>query len=177
MQIRNIIRIFVLLALPLMGKAQQAWTDHSRVLPDKLRGLPTGIQIVHSPTPVYPELNRDTADYPGRYIWKHLTTVTSSERTLTVIEAGSFIWRGDKGWSANIHLDNAGFARGFDCHGGILKKGRSYTFVKNWRFEDAIYAGDALWFVIAKDEGGHLFKGIAIVETEGTLKSTKEEKP
>ncbi|MDN3584645.1 hypothetical protein [Mucilaginibacter flavus] len=150
--------------------AQQVWSDHSRLLPDKLRGVPTAILIIHAPTPVYPEPNTDTIDYPGKYIWKHQTTV-SSKQDLTVIEAGSYIWVGDKGWIANIHMDNAGFAQRFKCPGGILKKGWSYTFFKNWRYGDVIYAGDALWFVFAKDKRGKLYKGIAVVETEGILKT------
>ncbi|WP_343523936.1 hypothetical protein [Pedobacter sp.] len=170
MQLKNIIRIGILLICPLCSWGQQVWTDHNRLLPDKLRGLPSGIQLGHSPTPVYPELNTDTVNYPGKYIWKHLTQVSGGQKELTVIEAGSFIWRKDKGWAANIRLDNASFADRFHCKNGVLKKGKTYTFEKNWRFGDQVYAGDALWFVIAKDAAGNLFKGIAVVETEGSIK-------
>lgn len=167
MYIQTILKSILLVSLPLIGSGQQVWSNHNRLLPDKLLGLQSYIQIDHTPTPVYPEINKDTISYPGKYIWKHQTSVLSTARTLTVIAAGSFIWRGDKGWSENIRLDNRGFAERFDCPGGILKKGRRYVFKKNWRFGDVAYAGDALWFVIATDANGRLYKGIALVETEG----------
>lgn len=169
MQLKNLIQILIFLVLPLAGSAQQIWTDHSRLLPDQLRGLQTGILITHDPTPVYPEINLDTVDYPGKYIWKHQTTASSLKGDLTVLQAGSFIWRADKGWVANIRLDKQSFAKYFNCPGAVLRKGKTYTFLKNWRYGDVAYAGDALWFIIAKAPTGRLFKGIAVVETEGLL--------
>lgn len=151
--------------------AQQVWTDHSRLLPDQLRGIPTGIEIEHNPTPVYPEPNTDTINYPGKFIWKHSTTVKTLHQQVTVLSAGSYIWLGDKGWIANIKLDRTGFAKRFNCPSGILQSGKKYTFFKNWRYGDKIYPGDALWFVLAKDHSGKIYKGIAVVETEGTLKT------
>jgi hypothetical protein len=165
----NFLILFLLVSTGIA--AQGVWTDHSRLLPDRLRNIPEGIIIVHDPTPVYPESNKDTIDYPGKYIWKHQTTVSSRFGDLTVIEAGSYVWWGDRGWATNIKLSPADFSRFFNCPGAILKKGRSFTFLKNWRHGDVIYAGDALWFVLARDKNGKIYKGIAIVETEGTLKT------
>lgn len=163
--------LYIFFVLSLSANAQQIWTDHSRLLPDALRGIPTGIELWHNPTPVYPELNDDTVNYPGKFIWKHETTAFTRKGELKVITAGSFIWMGDRGWIANINLDNAGFADRFRCPGGLLKPGKRYTFAKNWRFGNKIYAGDALWFVLAKDHSGKIYKGVALVETEGTLKT------
>ncbi len=156
--------------------AQDVWTDRARLLPDRLRNIPSGIQIWHSPTPVYPEINADTA-YSGKYIWKHSTRVNSEAGDLEVIAAGSYIWWKDRGWTENVQLDKEGFANRFLCKGGILKSGRSYTFMQNYRHGDAIYPGDALWFVLAKDKTGRIYKGIALVETEGTLKQKNYKKP
>lgn len=164
------ILIFLLL-LSLGASAQNVWTDHSRLLPDQLRGIPTGIELLHDPTIVYPEPNTDTIKYSGKFIWKHSTTASTRKSELQVIEAGSYIWMGDKGWVTNIELDNAGFAERFHCQGGLLKPGKHYTFARNWRYGDHIYAGDALWFVLAKDCSGKIYKGIALVETEGKLKT------
>lgn len=150
--------------------AQQVWTDKRRLLPDLLRNIPTGINISHSPTPVWPELNTDTVNYPGQYVWKHLTTVSTQLGQLQVIAAGSYIWWKDKGWTANIKLDTKDFEELFNCPAGQLKPNRTYTFLKNYRHEDGLYAGDAIWFVLAKAKNGQLYKGIALVETEGELK-------
>ncbi|MGY3211880.1 hypothetical protein [Mucilaginibacter sp. HD30] len=160
--------IIVLLLLAGRVSAQQVWTDHSRLLPDQLRNIPTAIAIFHDPTPVYPERNADTVNYPGKFIWKHRTTVSATQE-LEVVAAGSYIWYGDKGWIKNIELDKAGFAERFRCAGGKIRSGQHYTFEKNWRYGDQVYAGDALWFVLAKDQTGKLYKGIAVVETEGVM--------
>lgn len=165
---RTLLIIFCLLAHRVA--AQQVWSDRSRLLPDQLRGIPTGIGLMHDPTPVYPEPDTDTLNYPGKFIWKHSTTVNTLVGRLTVVAAGSYIWGGDKGWIANIKLDGAGFAERFNCPQNILQPGKNYTFVKNWRYGDKVYAGDALWFILARDGKGRMYKGIAVVETEGTLK-------
>jgi hypothetical protein len=151
--------------------AQQVWTDHSRLLPDQLRGLPTAIMIWHDPSPVYPELNTDTVNYKAKYIWKHSTFVSTGLSGLEVVAAGSFIWFAENGWLRNVQLSKDDFAQEFNCANGILKPNKTYAFSKNYRFGDKIYAGDALWFVIAKDKNGKLYKGFALVETEGTLKN------
>lgn len=79
---KRLLLFFLMLALK--ASAQSVWTDHSRLLPDALRGIPTGIEVFHDPTPVYPEPNTDTVNYPGKYIWRHSTTV-SAKLGLTVI--------------------------------------------------------------------------------------------
>ncbi|MCW3464917.1 hypothetical protein [Chitinophaga nivalis] len=161
--------IFVLVChLPAL--AQVSWTDRSRILPDDLRNIPTAILLYHSPTPVYPMLNDDTIGFPGKYIWKHNTSVKTMMADLEVIAAGSYIWSANKGWIPNIKLDRQEFAKEFSCKDGILKQHRLYLFVKNYRYGNKIYPGDALWYVIAKDNNGKTYKGIAIVETEATLK-------
>lgn len=150
--------------------AQEVWTDPSRILPDELRNLPTAIMLSHSPTPVYPEVNNDTLNYPGKYIWKHSTTVRTEQPNLTVVKAGSYIWLEKKGWVRNIEMDKEEFSNYFNCKNGQLIKNKNYVFLKNYRHGDQRYAGDALWFVLAKDKDGVIYKGIAIVETEDKLK-------
>ncbi|MGF1925891.1 MAG: hypothetical protein ACQUHE_17080, partial [Bacteroidia bacterium] len=69
-----------------------------------------------------------------------------------------------------IKMNEADFSKQFKCKNGRLKKGKNYTFLQNYRHGDERYAGDALWYVIAEDKDGNRYKGIAIVETETTLK-------
>ncbi|MBC7398830.1 MAG: hypothetical protein H7289_02705 [Mucilaginibacter sp.] len=170
---KKLILLFIMLTGATHLLAQETWTDHSRLLPDVLRSIPTGIVIYHMPSPVWPELNTDTANYPGKYVWKHSTRITTEAGELEVIEAGSFIWWKDKGWTANIKLDKKEFAERFNCKDGILLSGHNYTFLKNYRHGDGMYAGDALWFVLAKDKNGRIYKGLALVETEGKLKTSQ----
>jgi polyisoprenoid-binding protein YceI len=61
------------------------------------------------------------------------------------------------------------FEKTYSCKGGILKKGKTYTDPTSWRKSEALISGDALWFYIAKNKAGKLFKGTALIETEAKL--------
>ncbi|AII53055.1 hypothetical protein [Hymenobacter sp. APR13] len=147
-----------------------AWTDHTRVLPDKLRQVPVGVTLWHTPNPNYPEPNPDK---PGAYVWKHSTMLRSEVGELEVVECGSFIWYDETGWKQNMVETPAQFAEIFQCPGGRLQPGRTYIFAKNYRYADSarqLYGGDALWYILARDKAGKLYKGLGLLETEATVR-------
>ncbi|MBC6696545.1 hypothetical protein [Hymenobacter sp. BT190] len=159
-------------AAPLLAQTTPAtaWTDHTRVLPDKLRQVPVGLTIWHSPNPNYPEPNPDK---PGTYVWKHSTMLRSEVGELEVVECGSFIWYDARGWQQNMVETPAEFAEIFRCPGGHLQAGRTYTFAENYRYADSarqLYGGDALWYILARDKAGRLYKGLGLLETEATVR-------
>ncbi|MEM9052646.1 MAG: hypothetical protein AAGC47_11380 [Bacteroidota bacterium] len=169
MKTKTITFLFFLLFGSAACMAQEAWTNKSRILPDKLRQVPTILTFSHSPNPNYPEL----ADEPGietKYVWKHSTSVCSPYQDLEVVEAGSFIWYDETGWKGNMQLNKREFIKRFNCPKGKLEKGQCYTYEKNYRYGDNLYGGDAMWYVIAKDAEGNLVKGFGILETEAELK-------
>ena len=163
--------LVLLLFAPLFCSAQDAWTDKTRVLPDKLREVPESILIRHSPNPNYPEENDETSESKALYVWKHSTSVSALDMDLEVVEAGSFIWFSENGWYPNVQLSKKEFSKKFDCPKGQLRKGEIYVFERNYRYGDQLYGGDALWYVIAKDSDGKLYKGFSILETESQLKT------
>ncbi len=150
-----------------------AWTNHTRVLPDLLRAVPVGLTLWHSPNPVYPA--PDSAR-PGGYRWHHATMIRSEVGELTIVECGSFIWYSAAGWQANMRQTPAEFAELFGCPDGRLRAGTTYTFGRNDRTTDSargLYGGDALWYVLARDARGQLYKGIGLLETETEVRSTQ----
>ena len=150
-------------------QAQEAWTDRTRVLPDLLRKVPVALYIQHTPNPNYPELN-DTGDQKEqKYVWKHATTVCSPLKHLQVVKAGSFIWYDETGWKENVQYSRKEFQKRFECPKGKIAAGACFTFEKNYRWGSQLYGGDALWYVLAKDEDGQLYKGIGLIETESEL--------
>jgi len=152
-------------------QGQDPWPDKTRVLPEALRKIPVALYIQHGPNPNYPELNDTGRNEKSKYVWKHQTTVMSPMQALTVVKAGSFIWYDDTGWKENVNYSRKDFAKRFDCSKGKLEKGVSYTFIENYRWGSNLYGGDALWYVLAKDEEGNIFKGIGLLETESELKN------
>ena len=133
-----------------------------------MRRIPVSIFITHSPNPVYPQLNAVSTGY-GKYLWKHSTSITAVNKSLQVIKAGSYIWYSEDGWQRNIEYNLIDFIEHFECPEGKLLSGTSYTFSKNYRYGNATYGGDALWYVLAKDAEGKLYKGISIIETESDV--------
>jgi len=160
----------VALARPLAAQPSPApaWPDHTRLLPARLRGVPVGLTLRHDPSLVYP---RPDPAQPGRYRWRHRTSVRAEVADLRIVECGSFIWYDSTGWHPNLRETPAEFARLFACPGGRLRRGRTFTFRRNYRFAAAgqLYGGDALWYVLARDARGRLYKGWAVVETEAGL--------
>lgn len=154
------------------ASSQEVWSNKSRILPDELRNIPDIIHIHHSPNPNYAEPNTDKKTSDTDYVWKHMTTVISPIHSLEVIKAGSYIWYSEKGWQLNAQYDKKQFSNRFNCSKGQLVKGTAYTFEKNYRWGNQLYGGDALWYVLAKDKDGTIYKGIGLIETEGQLIST-----
>ena len=148
---------------------QETWSNKSRVLPDKLRKVPVALYIQHGPNPNYPELNDTGTNTDSKYVWKHSTTVCSPIHDLTVVKAGSFIWYDETGWKENVDYSRKDFKNRFNAPKGQLEKGECYTFENNYRWGSQLYGGDALWYVLAEDNEGNLYKGIGLIETESEL--------
>ncbi len=164
---KKLILLFTIISHSVIG--QKAWSNHSRILPDTLRKVPVGITLFHNPSPNFPVLNDANEEFDGKYVWKHSTFVRSEIDDLEVIAAGSFIWYSEDGWFKNVQYNKTDFAEKFNCKNGILKKEKTYCFKKNYRFGDNLYGGDALWYVLAKDKNGKIYKGFGLIETEGEL--------
>lgn len=162
--------LFFFQGLVNLGWSQNTdWTDKTRVLPDILRKVPEEIFLKHSPNPNYPEETTAADKTTFKYIWRHTTSVTALDLELVVKSAGSYIWFSEEGWQKNVFYDRKKFAKQFNCPKGILKPGHTYTFETNYRWGNKLYGGDALWYVLAEDKEGRLYKGISILETEAEL--------
>lgn len=147
--------------LPLVTRAQTGWSDKTRLMPDKLRGLPVGLTLWHTNNPCVP-VKEDSL-----YVWKHSTMIRAEVADLEFVEAGSFIWYDATGWHPNLTETAQDFAENFGSADGKLPRNQVFTFVKNWRFGKQLYGGDALWYVIARDKAGKRYKGYGLIETEG----------
>ena len=162
-------RSFLVIAIITLASqlSAQDWSDKTRVLPDELRKVPIALYIIHVPNPNYPELASQKDSKGFQYVWKHSTKVYSPDKDLQVIQAGSYIWYNEEGWKKNVDFNRNKFAKLFKCPKGKIKAGVHYTFEKNYRWGNNLYGGDAMWYVLAKDDEGNIYKGIGLLETEG----------
>ena len=160
---------FILLLSSCQLSSQEAWPDKTRVLPELLRKVPVALYIQHDPNPNYPELNDTGRNTDMKFVWKHQTTVCAPQKDLTVIKAGSFIWYDTSGWKENVQYNKKDFKKKFECPKGKIEAGACYTFKENYRWGSNPYGGDALWYVLAEDKEGKLYKGIGLIETEAEV--------
>ena len=169
MHVPLLFSLFVLCFGQAIGQ-EGPWSERSRLMPDRLRDLPVGLTLYHTPNPNYPEPNTDPSPKATKYVWKHATCVRSEVGPLTVVAAGSFIWYGpERGWKENMQLDRKKFSRSFNCPKGLLEGSQTYCYDDNYRYGNQLFAGDALWFIIAEDAQGKRYKGTGLIETEATL--------
>jgi polyisoprenoid-binding protein YceI len=141
------------------SKIDTTINEPGRLLPKKLRGIPFGIIAGHTPNPCYAEFEN------GKYVWKHNTTVMVNQ-DLQLVEYGSFVYT-SKGWYLRVTYTAKDFDEHYGTKNGNLEKDVIYTDPASWRMSDSLFAGDAMWFYIAKDKSGKLYKGVAPIETEG----------
>jgi polyisoprenoid-binding protein YceI len=141
--------------------------DPNRLLPNKLRGIPFGILAAHSPNPCYATREGD------KFAWKHNTTISVNE-DMQLVEYGSFVFT-DDGWYLRVTFTAKDFEEHYGCKNGFLKKGVVYTDPSSWRMQETMTSGDAMWYYLAKNKNGQIYKGIAPIETEGSLESEASE--
>ncbi|MCB0562683.1 MAG: hypothetical protein KDD09_27215, partial [Phaeodactylibacter sp.] len=66
------------------------------------------------------------------------------------------------------------FASLFHCPKGRMKKGQPYTFSDNWRTDNRLAGGWALWYFIGEAASGKKICGYAKLETAGAVYGQQE---
>ena len=159
--------VTLLALLPLLVPQAAPEPRDARALPLRLRGIAVGVLAQHHPNPCYAQPEGD------HYVWRHDTTVQSLVGDLTLFEFGAYIHT-EAGWLLRASMDGAAFASAYGCRRARLRKGRVYTDRDNARRSPKPVPGDALWYFLARDAKGRVFKGTALVETEAERPGTTE---
>ena len=135
-------------------------------LPDQFNGMPEKLSVNHFPSPVYASEDPDRSDY--KYFWKHNTAVMAVDSDVEVTECGAYIYYNDQ-WNKRVTYDRKAFAKMFSCRKGVLKRSEPYTFPENWRTDNRLSGGWALWYIIGVDQSGRRVFGVKRLETVGEL--------
>lgn len=150
-----------------------AQTKPENSLPKKLQELPQQLLVNHFPATVYASSDEDRKDY--NYFWKHNTSILSAQETVQIIECGAYIFYNDQ-WNLRVSYSPKEFSQLFNCPNATLKQGQVYTFVDNWRTDNRLVGGWAMWYFIAKTADGKEIVGYSKLETKGELLSPSEQK-
>ncbi len=139
-------------------------------LPLEIMNIPDAIIIKHTPaTPYAVKPKEDTANF----YWFYKTSVKASFEDLEITEFGSYTWDGLKWVFGNVTskpFEPKDFAEWYSCKKWKLKKGVEYTDPNNWNYSSVLKDGKILWYYIARNKKGELFKGTAIVDYTGEMK-------
>lgn len=135
-------------------------------LPERFGGMEAALLVHHFPATVYATTDSDRKDF--LYFWKHNTAVLSPSEEVVVLECGAYLFYESR-WNLRISYPPKKFSRLFDCPGARLKPGQPYTFTDNWRTDNRLSGGWAMWYVIGQNEAGKKVYGVGRIETVGEL--------
>lgn len=141
-------------------------------LPERFDTLAAVIIVNHFPSPVYAST---PANQKFKYYWKHTTSVFSPEVEITIDAFGAYIYYNDQ-WNLRAAYDRKQFSKWFDCKNGILIPGQPYTFPQNWRTDNRLNGGWAMWYFIGSAPDGKKVYGLGKLHTVGTTYTDSDQK-
>lgn len=159
-------KAFMIILLCLTALLLNAQSPVEAPLPPKLDSLEAGLTVQHFPSTVFATTDAEQKKFS--YFWKHNTSVLSEVSDVQVLECGAYLYYNDK-WNLRISYTARDFARFFNCPRGKMKRGQPYTFTDNWRTDNRLSGGWALWYVIGEQAGGKRIYGACALETVGKL--------
>ena len=143
-----------------------AQTPQDAPLPPSLQELEASLMANHFPSPVYASTDNSRTDF--EYFWKHNTSVVSPVENVQVEECGAYIFYNAR-WNLRVRYGVEDFASLFNCPQGKMKGGQPYTYTDNWRTDNRLMGGWAMWYVIGTTASGKRVCGYGKLETVGKL--------
>lgn len=143
------------------------YTDNNNYssLPEKLKGIPDGIIVKHSPDIVFAE--KTGTDTTTMYAWNFATTLKSIGRDLEIVEFGAYTMYNGQWVLTTITgkpFTNKDFREWYNCKKGKLKSGKEYSDKSNWYSNPLLQESKALWYYIGMSKEGELYKGASLIE-------------
>ena len=143
-----------------------AQTPQNAPIPEPLQVVEASLLVNHFPRIVYATTDDSRSDYP--YYWKHNTAVLSPSEDVQIEECGAYIFYNAQ-WNLRVRYGVEDFASLFNCPKGRMKKGQPYTFVDNWRTDNRLLGGWAMWYFIGTTASGQRVCGYERLETVGEM--------
>ncbi|MEM1001448.1 MAG: hypothetical protein AAGH46_02240 [Bacteroidota bacterium] len=131
-------------------------------LPEKLKNIPVGIEVMQFPKENHPVKIKDT------YYWKHATGFISNEAELTITEFGAYLYYNNQ-WNLRKIYDLKDLDKYFGTKKQIALQAHPYVWTENWRTGDQLFGGWALWYFIGNDSNGKTVCGYATIHTTDQL--------
>jgi hypothetical protein len=146
------------------GLAAQAHygTPEEGELPEELKHLPLGIEVLHFPKENHPVKIKNT------YFWKHATGILCNSDDITITEFGAYVYYNNQ-WNLRKKYELKDLDRYFGTKNNQLLQGQPYVWPDNWRRGKELFGGWALWYFIGTTNSGTTICGYATIHTTDKL--------
>lgn len=141
-------------------------TPPEGLIPEKLKDLPRLIEVQH-----FPKIN-DPVKIKDTYYWKHATAIMSKESEIEIIEYGAYLYYNNT-WNLRKSYALKELDKNFGTKKQKLLLGQPYTWNDNWRVDNRLFGGWALWYFIGKTPNGTLVCGYQTIHTTSNLLQPK----
>lgn len=137
-------------------------TPTGEPLPEKIRELRKAIDVIH-----FPKVN-DPVKIGSRYYWKHMTSILCKESEIKIIEYGAYIFYNNR-WNLRRTYDLDELDKTFETNKQRMNQAEPYTWAKNYRIDNSLFGGWALWYFIGKTTSGETVCGYETIHTTDNL--------
>ena len=159
---KNAITI-MLLFISTLGSAQIEYgTPTNEPLPEKLQNLKQVILVNSFPKVI------DAVKIKDQYYWKHTTSILCKDSAITIVEYGAYLFYNNT-WNLRKSYPLKTLDKTFGTKKQKLLQAQPYTWTNNWRIDNKLYGGWALWYFIGKTPTGTLVCGYEKIHTTNTL--------
>jgi len=137
-------------------------TPPENVIPEKLQNLPRIIEVQQ-----FPKIN-DPIKIKDTYYWKHATSVLCKTDEITLIEYGAYLYYNNQ-WNLRRSYPLKELKKTFGITNEKMLQGHPYTWANNWRTDQRLFGGWALWYFIGRTSDGKTVCGYETIHTTDNL--------
>ena len=154
--------LILLLMFQTAFKQAEYGTPPEGLIPEKIQNIPRTIEVFH-----FPKIN-DPIKIKNRYYWKHSTGILSKTDNITIIEYGAFLYYNNQ-WNLRKTYEIKELDKTFGTKKQKLDQAQPYIWKNNWRTDNRLFGGWALWYFIGIDSSGKKVCGYETIHTSSNL--------
>ncbi|MCW5518656.1 hypothetical protein J1N09_02310 [Aureitalea sp. L0-47] len=137
-------------------------TPTNEDLPEILDGKRRIIEVMH-----FPKIN-DPVKIDDRYFWKHATAILCKESEITITEYGAYLYYNNT-WNLRKKYPLKDLDKTFGTAKAFMEQGEPYTWAENWRVDNRLFGGWALWYFIGTTKEGEVVCGYETIHTTSNV--------
>ena len=115
----------------------------------------------------FPKIN-DPVKIEDKYYWKHATAILSKDGPVKIVEYGAYLFYNGQ-WNLRRSYPLKELDKTFKTSKQQMLQGEPYTWTENWRVDDRLFGGWAMWYFIGETPTGERVCGYETIHTTSNL--------